>query len=121
MRPDQGDAAYLWDMRELCRELLEIAGGATHEDMLADLTLRRALERTTEPIGEAAGRVSPQFKSQHAEIPWSGIIAQRNVLAHQYGEIDYHRIWRVITTDVPELLRNLEPLIPQPPTETDAQ
>lgn len=121
MRPDEGDAAYLWDMRELCRELLAIAGDATQEDMLADLTLRRALERATELIGEAAGHVSPQFKSQHPEIPWTGIIAQRNVLAHQYGEIDYHRIWRVITTDVPELLRNLEPLVPRPPDDTDVQ
>ncbi|MBI5290190.1 MAG: hypothetical protein HY873_14550 [Chloroflexi bacterium] len=59
MRPDEGEAAYLWDMRELCNELLAIAAGATHEDMLADLTLRRALERATELIGEAAGLVSP--------------------------------------------------------------
>ncbi|MBI5290189.1 MAG: DUF86 domain-containing protein [Chloroflexi bacterium] len=54
-------------------------------------------------------------------MPWGGIISQRNVLAHQYGEIDYHRIWRVITTDVPELLRNLESLVPPPPEEEDLQ
>ena len=44
------------------------------------------------------------------------IIAQRNVLAHQYGDIDFVRIWRVATVDVPELIRVLDPLIGMPPS-----
>ncbi len=115
MRPEDGDAAYLWDMRELCRELLIITEGKTFDDLLSNVTLRRAVERATEVIGEAASHISPQFRTEHPAIPWGGIIAQRNVLAHRYGEIDYLRIWRIVTTDVPELLLALDPLIPAPP------
>ncbi len=36
------------------------------------------------------------------KFPWRQIIAQRNVLAHDYGEIKQDRIWLVATTRIPE-------------------
>jgi uncharacterized protein with HEPN domain len=44
--------------------------------------LRSAVERQVEIIGEAARRVSDSFRQQHSEIPWSTIMGQRHVLAH---------------------------------------
>lgn len=64
-------------------------------------------------IGEAANHVSGTFKKAHPEIPWKGIIGQRNVLAHEYGEILVERIWLVATERIPELLKLLDPLIPR--------
>ena len=68
-----------------------------------------------EIIGEAARRVSAEFKRQHPEIPWARIVAQRNVLAHEYGEIDPTRMWRLVVEDLPRLIKQLGPLVPQPP------
>ncbi|MDP3186780.1 MAG: DUF86 domain-containing protein, partial [Anaerolineales bacterium] len=31
--------------------------------------------------------VSEKFQDEHPEIPWLQIIGQRNVLAHEYGDI----------------------------------
>lgn len=44
------------------------------------------------------------------------VIAQRNVIAHGYGELKWERIRVVLTRSLPELLRQPEPLIPEPPT-----
>ena len=55
--------------------------------------LRGAVERHLEVIGEAAGRVSIEFRKTHSEIPWSRIVGQRNVLIHEYGEIDDALVW----------------------------
>jgi uncharacterized protein with HEPN domain len=66
---------------------------------------------------EAAKRVSSTFKEAHPEIPWSSIIGQRNVLAHEYGEVLLERIWLVATKNIPELIQLLDPLIPPPPKE----
>jgi len=77
--------------------------------------LQAAVERKIEIIGEAARNVSAAFQTQHEEIPWRGIIAQRNVLAHEYGEILIDRIWRVATEHVPDLIARLERLVPPPP------
>lgn len=93
MRPEDRDAGYVWDNRKL----------------------QLAVERAVEIIGEAARLVSPAFKGQHSEIPWQQIISQRHVLAHEYGEISQDRIWRVATQRIPDLIGQLEPLLPPTP------
>jgi len=77
--------------------------------------LRYAVERQILVIGEAAKNVSSTFKDAHPQIPWSAIIAQRNILAHEYGEILVERIWRVATVFIPELIKQLNLLVPPPP------
>lgn len=67
------------------------------------------------PNGDAA-LLWDMLQHAHPEIPWRLIIAQRHVLAHDYGEIDHERIWRVATMHVPELIRLLEPLVPPAPS-----
>ncbi len=91
--------------------------GRTFENYAADEDLRLAVERRIEIIGEAARRVSESFRTAHPGIPWAKIIAQRNVLAHEYGEIDDEIMWDVATVSIPELIRLMIPLVPAPPTE----
>lgn len=67
-----------------------------------------------------AARAVETFQAAHADIPWRPIQAQRHVLAHDYGEIKHERVWRVATAHIPELIRQLEPLVPSPPDEGDA-
>jgi uncharacterized protein with HEPN domain len=74
-----------------------------------------AVERALEIVGEAARRVSETYRQAHPEIPWQSIIAQRNVLAHEYGEIKHELIWKVATIRIPELIPLLEKLIPSIP------
>lgn len=72
--------------------------------------LRGAVERHLEIIGEAANRISIEFQPKHPEILWRRIIAQRHVIAHEYGEIKHELIWKVATVHVHELIAKLEPL-----------
>ncbi len=71
-----------------------------------------SMERAMEVVGEAARRVSPEFQSAHGEIPWALIIGQRNILAHEYGEVRSERIWETATVHVPTLIESLELLVP---------
>lgn len=64
-------------------------------------------------IGEAANHISEKFRSDRPEIPWQQIVGQRNVLAHEYGDIKVDRIWRTATIKIPAPLKVLEPLIPE--------
>ena len=92
MQPEDRDAAYLWDMLDAARIIEEFTTDVRFDQYVGDRKLQLAVERALEIIGEAARRVSENFKSDHPEIPWHGIIAQRNVLAHEYGEIKQDRI-----------------------------
>ena len=71
------------------------------EDYARNRQLQYAVERALEIIGEAARRVSDSIAGAHPEIPWPQIIGQRNVLAHEYGEIKHERIWLVATRTSP--------------------
>jgi uncharacterized protein with HEPN domain len=117
MAAEKDDNAYLWDMLTAARAVEAFVRGRTADDYLADLMLRSAVERQIEIIGEAARHVSATLQSAHAEIPWRPIQAQRHVLAHEYGEIKHERIWRVAAVHIPELICQLEPLVPSPPPD----
>ena len=116
---EENDAGYLWDMLEAARGIVGSLQDLTLEPYQADENLRLATERRIEIIGEAAGRVSQAVRQAYPKIPWRQIIAQRHVLAHEYGEIDNELIWSVATTHIPQLIAMLEDLVPPAPPVAD--
>ena len=120
MLPEKRDAGYLWDMREAAQHAREFTAGASYQQYLQDNKLRLAVERAVEIIGEAAARVSKQFRDAHPEIPWQMIISQRNVIVHEYGELEDELIWKVATVFTPKLIDDLAKLIPPLPPETES-
>jgi uncharacterized protein with HEPN domain len=115
MLPEEKDAALLWDMHKAASEIVGFVKGVNYERFQSDKMLRYAVERQILVIGEAAKNVSATFKKNSPQIPWTAIVGQRNILAHEYGDILVERIWRVATVFVPELMGLLFPLIPKPP------
>jgi uncharacterized protein with HEPN domain len=120
MRPEDRDPGYVWDMLDAARTIQDFTADVTLEAYLLDRKLQLAVERAIEIIGEAARLVSPTFKAQHSEIPWQQIVSQRNVLAHEYGEISQERIWLVATCRIPELIGQLDSLLRPTPPHTSA-
>jgi len=116
MHLDHKDAGYLWDKLDSARTINNFVSGVSFSQNMQDRQLQLAVERALEIIGEAARRVSKVFQDEHSVIPWQNIIAQRNVLAHEYGEIKQELIWKVATVRIPELIAALEPLVPPPPS-----
>lgn len=112
MRPEERDAGYIWDMLDAAKTIVGFIEGVKPAEYLKDRKLQLAVEREVEIIGEAARRLSDGFKDSHPEIPWSRMIAQRNVIAHEYGEIKQERMYLLATTRIPELLEVLERLLP---------
>jgi len=111
MPPDKTDLAHVWDMVDAAGAVRTFLDGRAFSDYEVDRMLRRAVEREIEIIGEAARHVSESFQRQHATIPWRKIVAQRHVIAHEYGEIRHERLWLVATQLVPKLLTVLAPLL----------
>lgn len=115
MRPDQRDAAYLWDMLEGAREAVAFAQGLTLAEYSSNRMVKLAVERAIQIVGEAANRVSPAFRDAHPEIPWRKIVAQRHVLVHEYGDIEDVLVWDLLQHHLHFLADQLEKLIPPPP------
>ncbi len=112
MRPDERDAAQLWDMLAAAREARAIVEGLAFEEYAKDRLRVRALERTLELIGESARRVSPGLQAAHPEIAWRALIGQRNLLAHEYGRINQALLYEAARAGTPALIAALERMIP---------
>ncbi|HSU83655.1 MAG TPA: DUF86 domain-containing protein [Thermoanaerobaculia bacterium] len=111
MQPEERDAAYLWDMLQASRDILEFTQGVSRDEYSSNKMLRMAVERGFQILGEAARRVTESFKATHPEIPWSPIVGHRNVIVHDYADLSPKRIWEVVEEDLPRLVQDLERLI----------
>lgn len=61
-------------------------------------------------LGEAARRVSDSFKEAHQEVPWSDMTGMRNVVIHDYAELDFDALWATINKDLPAALTVIKAL-----------
>jgi uncharacterized protein with HEPN domain len=112
MLAEERDLAHLWDMRAAAQRTVEFVGESTYEEYSQNAMMQSAVERQLEIVGEAARRVSEKLSAGHSEIPWRDIIAQRNVLTHEYGEVVPERVWDVVKHHVPPLITALNALLP---------
>jgi uncharacterized protein with HEPN domain/predicted nucleotidyltransferase len=117
MTDEARTAAALLDMGVALESIQDFVAGRTYDDYATDRMLRRAIERELEILGEAANRVPKAFQAAHGEIDWGQIIGLRNVIIHRYDQIEDERMWAIITTQVPQLLAQVKPLVPPLPEE----
>lgn len=111
MLPEERDAAYLWDMRDAARDIINWVQGLSYEQFCNNEMLHSAVERKLEVFGEAAGRVSTERQEAHPEIPWKDIKGVRVILAHKYADIELRVIWEAATRELPNILSQIETLM----------
>lgn len=56
-----------------------------------------------EIIGEAAYKLTDEFKIAHTQTPWRYIIAMRHILVHGYYQINRNDVLKTIREDLPVL------------------
>ncbi len=113
--PADRDAAALFDIVDSARWALSHAAGLSEDEFFANVLAQDGVIRRVLVIGEAARRLSHQFRNAHPEVPWPLITGMRNRLVHRYDEIDLERVWEVLDTDLRPLIAQLEPLLPPAP------
>jgi uncharacterized protein with HEPN domain len=119
MQPDSEDMARLWDMLDAARAAVQFTDKLQFEDFLEDRMVRNAVERNLEIIGEAARCVSQTFRNSLPDIPWRAMIALRNILTHEYGEVRHERIWLICKEQLAVLIRQLEDIGVKDPSQTE--
>ncbi len=107
------DDAYILDMLLASRKILRYCQGVAWDEFERQEVLQDAVLRLIQIIGEAAWKLSPEYRDSHPDIPWQEIIGMRHRLVHEYFHIDLERVWDVIQNDIPGLISLLEPLVPK--------
>lgn len=58
-------------------------------------------------IGEAVARLPRSFTNRYPDIPWSDIVAFRNIAVHEYFAADWQIVWVTVTKDVSHLRQQI--------------
>ena len=107
------DDAHVLDILKAARLAIEFKGSADKAAFLADAKTQSAVLHQLLVIGEAVKRLSPEFRAAHPEVPWRLIAGARDKLIHFYEGVDLEEVWKMVTSDLPELIRLIEPLAPE--------
>jgi len=73
--------------------------------------VQSAVVRQIEVIGEAAKNISRDIRAHHPEVPWKEITAMRNILIHEYFQVDLSILWKSATEDIPNLKSQIQRII----------
>ena len=82
----------------------------------SDLMRQSAVIRQLEIIGEATKRLSQEFRAIYPQIPWRQMAGMRDILIHNYDDIEVDELWNVATISIPELIEQIGCIVP--PEET---
>ena len=106
------DEAYLLDILLAARRAQKYIQNMKWEEFETNEIVQDAVVFPLEIMGEAAGRISEDFREAHSDIPWHKIIGVRNQLIHEYFRINLKTVWDTLKIDLPDLIQMLEPLVP---------
>ncbi len=83
------------------------AGKTTLEELQYDKLRCYALVHSVQIIGEAAYKLTREFRSNHPEVAWNDIIGMRHVLVHDYYTVDISLLWNVVHEELPPLRKQI--------------
>jgi uncharacterized protein with HEPN domain len=113
------DNAYLEDILEAAKAIRRFTDGVSLDGFKSNEEKYEAVNRKFEIIGEAARRLSPEARNLFPEIPWKLVTAMRNILIHDYDDVDLNVVWDTAQRDLPSLISHLEKhLAANPPPES---
>jgi uncharacterized protein with HEPN domain len=108
----QNDVVRLHHMLDAA-EALRFTRNRQREDLYHDRQLAWALVKAIEIIGEAAGQLSEESKTELPGIPWRNIFGMRNRLVHAYFDINLDILWKTVADGLPLIIAEIEQVIPE--------
>ncbi|MDE6017745.1 MAG: DUF86 domain-containing protein [Muribaculaceae bacterium] len=108
MREKVKDPGRIRHMLDAAKILSEEIPKHSLDSIQKDRILFFGLAKLIEIIGEAAYKLTLEFRNDHSELPWNAIIGMRHVMVHDYYTMSPQKIWTTIVSDIPEMIPILE-------------
>jgi hypothetical protein len=94
-------------MLEYCNDIYDdcLRLGNSYEVFKNDRLLQKAVTMSMLQIGELTTHLSDEFKDlTNNEMDWRNLKGLRNIVAHQYGSIQFDLIWQIKENDIPMIM-----------------
>ena len=106
-------AGLLRDILDSAMAIRAYLEGVDRAGFMVNMEKQDAVLRRFEIIGEAASRLAPESQAMFPNVPFRSMRGMRNIIAHDYGDVDLVQVWNTATSDLPNLIavlkENIEP------------
>ena len=105
------DLDSIRDMVLAANRVLRYVENTNQQEFEQDLEKQDSVTYRILILGEASKRLSAEFRDKHPNIPWRQIAGMRNMLVHEYDQVDLDVLWDVTQNSIPDLLGKLSSLV----------
>ncbi len=97
------DSLYLEHILNCINRIVSYSEEFTQEAFGADFLVQDACIRQLEVLGEATKHISFELRDSYPEIPWKQMAGMRDVLIHDYLNVDLNIVWKTVSESIPAL------------------
>ncbi len=94
---------YLKHINDECAYIISVTQNLQFEEFMVNETLKRAVVRSLEIIGEATKKIPEDFKVKWNSIQWKNMAGMRDRLIHDYIGVNYTIVWDVMRNKIPDI------------------
>jgi len=102
---------FLKHIADECTYLLSVSKELSKDNFLDNETLKRAVVRSLEIIGEATKKIPADFKVKWSSIQWKNMAGMRDRLIHDYIGVNYSIVWDVLINKIPALNAQIQEVL----------
>jgi len=101
---------YLKHIHDECLYIISVSENLLFDDFMKDETLKRAVIRSLEIIGEASKKIPADYKLKWNTIQWKNMAGMRDRLIHDYVGVNYAIVWDVMKNKIPGMNKQISEL-----------
>jgi uncharacterized protein with HEPN domain len=98
------------DILQATQDIADFTEGLSFEDFQNNKMLVQSVLYNFVIIGEAAANIPDEIKDVHPEIPWRTMADMRNVMAHEYFQVNLAVVWQTLRRSLPPVIARLKNL-----------
>ena len=99
------------DILDAITSIEQRTAGMRFENFAANETIVKSVLYDFIIIGEASANITEEIKSRYSQIPWRLMNDMRNIMAHEYFQVNLMLTWRTIQKNLPSLKLQLLELV----------
>jgi len=105
------DQIYIEHILQSIDRIQSYIAGKDQETFLNDFITQDAVVRQLEIIGEVTKRISKELRKNNSDVPWDDMAGMRDVLIHDYIDVDLNIVWKTASESIPGLKALLNKLV----------
>lgn len=107
----RGSLEFVSDILEAISRIEIYIKSLSYDEFIVDIKTQDSVIRNLEIVGEAAGKITNDFKKKCQGIPWKELAGVRDRLIHHYFGINLDIVWTIITVELKEVAKEIKKIL----------